>query len=421
MSERTTRASARPTAAVYAQGSKAWRNALFVIFASCGVPMASIAARIPSISNALSLTTGEVGLLLAGIAVGSVVGLLAAGHLVAIFGSRRTILVAFVTAALALTVASFGIAVLGSFPLSFAGLIVFGSGFATTDVAMNVSGAANERAIGRSIMPIFHAFFSFGTIIGAGAAALAERLHVPLELHMSIVTAVVIVAVLIALRYLRPEAPDTHDADGVEHPKTTFASRLAIWKEPRTILIGLIVLGMAFTEGSSNDWLSYAMVHGHGTDHATGAVVYSVFVAAMTVGRFSGVKLLDTFGRVPVLRGTAILAAVGLLLFIFVDVFWIDVVGAVFWGIGASLGFPVGMSAAADDPQKAAARVSAVATIGYVAFLVGPPLIGFLGNEFGILHGLLLVLGLAALAGLVSFAAREPKPMPVGGDAAKAT
>jgi MFS family permease len=178
---------------------------------------------------------------------------------------------------------------------------------------------------------------------------------------------------------------------------------------------------MAFTEGSSNDWLSYAMVHGHGTDRATGAVVYSVFVAAMTVGRFSGVKLLDTFGRVPVLRGTAILAAVGLLLFIFVDVFWIDVVGAVFWGIGASLGFPVGMSAAADDPQKAAARVSAVATIGYLAFLVGPPLIGFLGNEFGILHGLLLVLGLAALAGLVSFAAREPKPMTVGDDDAKAT
>jgi MFS family permease len=79
------------------------------------------------------------------------------------------------------------------------------------------------------------------------------------------------------------------------------------------------------------------------------------------------------------------------------------------------------MSAAADDPQKAAARVSAVATIGYLAFLVGPPLIGFLGNEFGILHGLLLVLGLAALAGLVSFAAREPKPPTVGGDAAKAT
>jgi cyanate permease len=95
-------------------------------------------------------------------------------------------------------------------------------------------------------------------------------------------------------------------------------------------------------------------------------------------------------------------------LFIFVPVFWIEIVGVVLWGLGASLGFPVGMSAAADDPQKAAARVSAVATIGYCAFLVGPPVIGFLGNEFGILHALLLVLILAALAGFVSFAARNP-------------
>jgi MFS family permease len=406
----------RPTAvsrsATYTPATKAWRNALFVVFAACGIPLASMAARIPTISQALSLSAAQVGLMLSGIAIGSLVGLLAAGHLVAIFGSRKTILVAFLVATLALAFAAYGIGVLGSFPLSFAGLVLFGAGYGTTDVAMNVSGAADERAIGRAIMPIFHAFFSFGTIIGAGTAAIAEQLKVPLALHISIVAVVVIVAVVIALRYLQPEAPETHNAEGVEHPATTFRSRLAIWKEPRTILIGLIVLGMAFTEGSSNDWTAYATVNGHHTDTTTGAIVYGVFVAAMTLGRFSGVRLLDRFGRVPVLRGTAILAAVGLLLFIFVPVFWIDVVGVVFWGIGASLGFPVGMSAAADDPQKAAARVSAVASIGYLAFLVGPPLIGFLGNQFGILHGLLLVLVLAATSGVVAFAAREPKPIP---------
>jgi cyanate permease len=69
------------------------------------------------------------------------------------------------------------------------------------------------------------------------------------------------------------------------------------------------------------------------------------------------------------------------------------------------------MSAAADDPKTAAARVSAVATIGYCAFLVGPPLIGFLGEHIGLLHGLLVVLVLVALAGAVSHAAREPRPV----------
>jgi MFS family permease len=390
---------------------RAWRNALFIVFASCGVASSSMAARIPAISVALGLTTAQVGVLLTAVALGSIVGLLLSGHLVANFGARKTLFVAFLTAAVAVAVASVGIAVLGSFAVSFAALIVFGAAFGTSDVAMNVSGAANERAIGRSIMPMYHGFFSIGTIIGAALGTVAEALHVPLELHITIIAVLISVAVVIALGSLKSEAVPPN-ADGEPHPASTWRTRLSIWRDPRTILIGLIVLGFAFTEGSSNDWLSYAMVHGHGTDAPTGALVYSIFVAAMTVGRLSGVRLIDRFGRVAILRSTAVLAAVGLLIFIFVPVFWVDMVAVVMWGIGASLGFPVGMSAAADDPQKAAARVSAVATIGYCAFLVGPPAIGFLGNQFGILNGLLLVLVLAALAGVVSFAAREPKAAP---------
>jgi MFS family permease len=365
-----------------------------------------MAARIPTISLALGLNTAQVGLLLFGIAVGSIVGLLAAGHVVSYFGSKRTIVVVFVLAAAGLITASFGVAVVRSFGMSFAGLILFGLCFAICDVAMNLSGAANERALGRSIMPVYHGFFSIGTVIGAGLGTLAEALHIPLQLHITVLAILLVAAVLIAARFLLPEAADRVKADGTVHPANTWRSRLAIWKEPATILIGLIVLGAAFTEGSANDWLSYAMVHGHGTTRATGALVYSIFVTAMTIGRLSGVRFLDRWGRVPVLRSAAILAGVGLIMFIFVPVYWIEIVGVVLWGLGASLGFPVGMSAAADDPQRAAARVSAVATIGYCAFLVGPPVLGFLGNQFGILHGLLLVLVLAALSGIVSFAAR---------------
>jgi MFS family permease len=117
-----------------------------------------------------------------------------------------------------------------------------------------------------------------------------------------------------------------------------------------------------------------------------------------------------------VLRASAGLAALGLLVFIFVPVLWIAIVGVVLWGLGAALGFPTGMSAAADDPRTAAAddprtaaaRVSAVAMIGYCAFLVGPPLIGFLGEHLGLLHALLLVLVLIVVAGFASRAAREP-------------
>jgi MFS family permease len=268
----------RPSAA----GVTAWRNALFVVFGACGIAIASLAARIPTISLALSLTTGEVGLLLSAMAVGSIVGLVASGHIVSTIGARRTIL--FYTAlGVSLTVAGFGIALFGSFPLSFGALVVLGASMGTCDVAMNVSGAANERAIGRTVMPIYHAFFSIGTVAGAGLGSLAEALRVPLELHVAVISLVMIVAVFWVSRFLLSE---TAVAEGeAEHPLTTWRSRLAIWRDPRTILIGLLVLGFAFTEGSSNDWLAYSMVHGHGTSRAIGAAVYGLFVAAMTVGR----------------------------------------------------------------------------------------------------------------------------------------
>jgi fucose permease len=132
-----------------------------------------------------------------------------------------------------------------------------------------------------------------------------------------------------------------------------------------------------------------------------------VFVTAMTVGRVAGVWFLDRYGRVPVLRATTALASVGLLVVIFAPWAGVATAGVVLWGLGASLGFPVGMSAAADDSRTATARVSVVATIGYFAFLVGPPAIGFLGDGVGLLRALLLVLALVVVAGFATPAARE--------------
>jgi MFS family permease len=189
-----------------------------------------------------------------------------------------------------------------------------------------------------------------------------------------------------------------------------------VWRQPSTILIGLIVLGMALAEGSANDWLPLAMVDGHGLENDGGAAVLAVFLAAMTIGRVAGSPLVDRFGRVPVLRVSALVAVVGLGVLIFVPNVPLAIVGVVLWGLGASLGFPMGMSAAADDPRTAAARVSAVATIGYVAFLAGPPLIGFLGEEFGLLRGLLVVFVFIVVAGLVSGAARERTPAAIADD-----
>ena len=404
----------------------AWRNSMFVIFGLCGIGLASWVSRVPAVRDSLQASTAEMGLLIFGIAAGSIFGLLLSSHIIARLGARKTMAICFVIGPAGFALAGFGASFGPSFAIVVIGLVIFGSGLSISDVAMNVSGAANERALRRAIMPIYHAFFSFGTMVGAGLGALAELLGVPIWAHILVIAFVMFAAAQLALPRLQSEHIVDDNAEIVsdnDHSKS-WRGRLSIWRDPRTIFIGLIVLGMAFAEGSANDWLALAMVDGYHVSNAGGALVFGIFVTAMTVGRLCGVFLLDRFGRVPVLRGSAILAIAGLIIVIFASQLTIfpsnadglnsanvaiAVVGIIMWGLGSALGFPVGMSAAADDPKTAAARVSAVATIGYCAFLIGPPLIGFLGDRVGLLNALLVVLVLVIVAGLASGAAREPR------------
>jgi len=389
----------------------AWRNAMFVVFSLCGLALASWVSRLPAVRDELGASTLDMGVLIFGLSFGSILGLLGSSHIIARIGARTTLRWGFTIAPIGLAIAGVAATVSPNFVVIFIGLAVFGASFSMSDVAMNVSGAANERALGRAIMPIYHAFFSFGTIAGAALGALAEVLDVPIALHIGFVALVIVVLGQLSIRFLQDEnfVVDGDEPVADDDHSKSWRGRLSIWRDPRTLLIGVIVLGMAFAEGSANDWLTLAMVDGHDVSGTVGALMFGVFVTAMTVGRLSGVFLLDRFGRVPVLRGSAVLAMIGLLIVIFGPSAEIAVVGIVLWGLGSSLGFPVGMSAAADDPKTAAARVSAVATIGYCAFLVGPPIIGVLGEHFGILNALLVVLVLVIAAGIASGAAREPK------------
>ncbi|GAB2917976.1 MFS transporter [Micromonospora polyrhachis] len=384
---------------------KAWRNAIFVVFALTGIGLSSWVSRTPAVRDVLDASTAQMGWIIFGLAAGSIAGLTTSSHVIARVGGRWTILGALLLAALGLAVVGVG-ALAAATGIIIAGLALFGAGYGLCDVAMNVEGAANEHALDRTIMPLFHAAFSVGTIIGAGLGTLAEFSKVPVVVHLVVVAAVLAGTILATVRFIpvgasRPEAEEADAAGPV-----TRRTRLAVWREPRTLLIGVIVLGLAFAEGSANDWLALAMVDGHDVSNAVGSLLFGVFVAAMTVGRIAGVKLLDAYGRVPVLLGSAACAVAGLVIVIFVPNTVVASVGVVLWGLGSALGFPVGLSAAADEPRLAAARVSVVATIGYLAFLAGPPGLGLLGEHVGLLHAFVAVLVFAAIAGLASPAAR---------------
>lgn len=380
------------------------RTAVVVVFAANGLAFASFISRTPAIRDALGLSSAQLGLLLLCLSGGSIAGLPASGPIVHRLGPARTVLTGALSVSLGLVLLVAGLATGVVVPAAI-GLVLTGLGSGIWDVAMNVEGADVERRLGRSLMPRLHAAFSLGTVAGAGLGAASAATGLPLAVQVVVVAALLPLVVSLSTRRFTPHAPTP-----VEE-RSAGSGTLAAWREPRTLLVGLMVLGFAFTEGSANDWLAVAFVDGYRTDQTLGAIGYGFFVVAMTVGRMFGGSALERFGRVVILRTMAVFGVAGLLLVLLGGSTPVALAGALLWGIGASLGFPVGMSAAADDPAKAAARVSVVSSIGYAAFLAGPPLIGLLAGHTGILHALFVVLGALVLGLLASGAARPLRPV----------
>ncbi|CAN5586641.1 MFS transporter [soil metagenome] len=372
------------------------RTAVGVVFALNGLLFASLISRVPDIRAGLELDNGSLGLLLLAIAVGSLVALPSSGRLIERWSASLVVRWGAVVGGAGLAVAALGVAT-GTVPLTAVGLVVYGAGIGAWDVAMNVEGAEVERLLARTVMPRFHAGFSLGTVAGAALAVPVVASGVPMLAHLLVLAAVAVVVVAAVVGGFLPVQVSEGDHD---RPRAGSA-----WLEPRTLVIGVMVLCFAVAEGSANDWLALALVDGHGASHAVGVAGFGLFVTAMTVGRLLGPMLLDRWGRAATLWCTAVLVAAGLLLLVHGGPAPVVVLGILLWGLGASLGFPVGMSAAADDPSRSAARVSVVSTIGYAAFLAGPPLLGALGDRVGTLDALQVVMVLmvpAAFAVLVT-------------------
>jgi MFS family permease len=379
--------------------------ATFIVFGINGLVFASWAARIPAVTETLHLTSGQMGTLLLCTAVGSLLALPTAGLVVGRLGTANTVRAAGVL----VTLAGVGVALslsAESVPGTAIALFFFGIGIGLWDVAQNIEGADVEHKMRRTIMPQFHAAFSGGAFVGALIGAGLSTIGVGLPVHLLVIAGVVAVVALVTPRYFLPHIAAAAPADGEPKP----AKGPSAWRDGRTLLIGVVVLGATLTEGAGNDWIAKASVDGLGTSESTGALMFALFVLAMTAMRFVGGRAIDAYGRVVVLRASMAAAAAGLLLFVLAGNVWLAAVGAALWGVGAALAFPMGMSAAADDPKHAAARVSVVSTLGYVSFLAGPPLLGYLGDLTGIHLALLAILAPILLALLLAGAA---KPLPV--------
>ncbi len=377
-----------------------WYRAVLVLFAMLGLTNASLLARLPEVREAVHTTTAGIGFILLGFAIGSLAGLSVAGRVIERVGTRGVIVWGFAGSATAAIAQAVSIA-FGSPEALFVSFVALGISGSASDVAVNVSGTALEQMRGRTIMPLLHAGFSVGTFVGVGIGALGTTTD------LSLVGQLVVLAIAtsgIAVWFSR----GIHNAGPSADTATTTSPAAAVWRNPVVIALGLGIFAITLAEGASNDWLVLAVVDDFHETRTNGAIAYAVLMVAMIVTRVVGGRISDRLGRARTLQLFAGIGAVGITLVILGGSLVAAFIGSALWGAGVALGFPLFISAAGEG-ANAARRVSVVASSGYMAFLVGPPLLGLIAQNIGLLS-MFWILVVAILAAAVF--ARGTKPAP---------
>lgn len=389
----------------------AWRNAVMTGFALGGVTVSTWGPRLPQLRADLGIGDASIGVVLAGVTVGAVCGLLASTAVLSRLGSRRAVLAMLLLVAVGVATIGLGAGLAHSVPVATIGFVLTGFGIGGTDVVLNVEGAAVERAAGRTLMPLLHAAWSAGAILGAGIGAGSAALGMPVAVQFGVEAVLIAGAAVAAVRFLPATGPPD---PGVEREPVVERVRswLRGWQDGRLLLVGLVMFGVELGEGTANSWLTLAVRDGHRRTDAVAALFFVAFAAGETVARVVGGPLVDRLGRVRTVRVTTALGAVGVLLFVTSGPAWLILSGTVLWSVGVSMGFPLGMSVAAESGANPAARVSVVASIGYLANLGGPPFIGFLSQRVGLLDAFWLVAVLFVVGFMAAGSFRRRRPVP---------
>ena len=384
-----------------------WRWTITAAFGLGGIAITAWGPRLPAIKSSLGIGTAVIGLLLAGVTVGGLLGLLASAPVLRWLGGRRSVAGALLVTAAAMVVMGLSL-ILGSVPLLAVAFVIVGLGIGVLDVAINVEGSAIERTAGRTLMPMMHAAWSVGAAVGSGIGAACAAVGVSPSAQL-IGEAAVIAVVTLAMAAGIPHGRRGPAGQQSGSRRAALGQFLRGWLDWRLLLIGVVMLGCELGEGSANSWLTLAVRDDHGQTAPVAAMFLTAFAAAEALTRIFGGPIVDRVGRVRTIRATTALGVVGLVLFIQAGNIWLVLVGVLLWAVGVSMGFPLGMSAAAEDGPDPAARVSVVASIGYFANLAGPPAIGVLAQSAGILHALWLIAAmfLAAFAVAGSFRRRS--------------
>jgi MFS family permease len=361
-------------------------------FFTAGITFASWASRIPDVKLNLQLNEAELGAILFALPAGALLSLPISGWMVSKWGSRTVMLAAALLYPLVL-------AFLGTAETIFmltSILFLFGFLGNTMNISVNTQAIAVEGLYGRSIMASFHGIWSLAGFSGAavGTLIIAGGFD-PLQ-HFMIV-ALVMIGLALIMKFGRM-------------PKDAVLGNQPLFVKPDQALLklGLISFCCMAAEGTMFDWSGIYFQKIVQAPKGLVTLGYSAFMGTMALGRFLGDGLVLRFGRKEILQASGVMIAAGLLIAVFFPTIIWATIGFLLVGLGVSSVVPIVYSQAGKSTTMSAGMaLAAVSSIGFLGFFIGPPLIGFIAEAFGLQwsFGIIALLGFGTtiLAGITKF------------------
>lgn len=389
--------------------NRAWYWAIFTCFFLQGALFATWASRTPEVKANLGLNTAQMGLFTLMMAIGSLSGLLLGGRFVPKIGAKRTILIAYSISGLSLL--SLGIfSTSGNLLLSGISIALMGASLGTGGIAINLESADIDHTSTKSLLPSFHGAYSTGNLGGAALGTFLIFIVVPIPLQFAAIGLGFIAVAWFASRSIPHDSGKSIKEDMSTAEIATIPTRsenIKAMRDPRAIRISFIVLGFALAEGAAAAWLPISLTATGMTD-AAAAGCYTMFAAAMAIARLAGGPVVDRLGRSRILLLMGSLAISGIVIVMLTNTIHLPYLGSFLWGLGCSMGFPLCVSAITDEKRFAQTRVQMIFLTANFAGLTGPPLLGGLGQVFGLFTA--FGLPVALLTGGL-FANKSTKPL----------
>ncbi|WP_394516034.1 MFS transporter [Pantoea sp. SGAir0430] len=362
-----------------------------LVFLIAGLSMSAWAPLVPFASQRLQLTGASLGGLLLCLGIGSLAAMPVTGALVARFGCRRVMLCSTLVVLAVLPL----LATLDVMWLMAATLMVFGAGLGMLDVAMNVQAVEVEKAAAKPMMSGFHGFFSLGGILGAGAVSLLLGAGLTPLQAVGVIMLLMVLLLLCSLPTLMTERLHQPDQPWLVIPRGWVA------------FLGCLCFILFLAEGAVLDWSALLLLQSPVMSVAHAGLGYAIFSIAMTIGRLTGDKVIQRFGRYPVMLTGALAAAAGMTLAVLLPWPQAALLAFLLVGFGLANTVPMLFNAAGNQQDMPAnLAISAMTTLGYAGILSGPALIGFISQWLSLSGAFLLIalllLAVAASARLVA-------------------